>query len=242
MMLPKATAELAREYDELMEKYEAYDLFFSSKPLDEITNRLNELHTGYDWSNYEFEDSSTGKKGVMDVTGKILVPARYDGFSFLGTYQLGHDLPKGALKDGKYGFVAGDGTGEELTGFTYTNLAWDPYTGFYKACWGDEPLKFGYITSRGLVFIPNIIDRSYEPTNDFVLLESDGKFGGLDVKTYRYVKPMFHKVVVEPEEQVVFYRNGVAGYVIEQTGEFITIDQYESDECNADKYVFNSFL
>ena len=42
MMLPKATAELAREYDELMEKYEAYDLFFSSKPLDEITNRLNE--------------------------------------------------------------------------------------------------------------------------------------------------------------------------------------------------------
>ena len=242
MMLPRATAELAREYDELMEKYEAYDYYSSDESLDEITNRLNELHTGYDWSNYEFEDPNTRKKGVMDVTGKILVPARYDGFSFLGTYQLAHDLPKGAMKDGKYGFVDGDGSGEELTEFKYTSLTWDPHTGFYKACWGDEPQKFGYITSRGLVFITNIIDRSYEPDNDFVLLESDGKFGGLDTKTYRYVRPMYDMVDVEAEKRVVFYRNGVAGYVIEQTGEFITIDQYESDECNADKYVFNSFL
>ena len=98
--LPRATAELAREFDELMEKYEDYNYYLSDEPLDNITNRLNELHAGYDWSNYEFEDPNTGKKGVMDITGRILVPARYDGFSYLGTYQLAHDLPKGALKDG----------------------------------------------------------------------------------------------------------------------------------------------
>lgn len=242
LLLPRATVEVAREFDELMEKYEAYDLSISNKSLEKITCRLNEMQTGYDWSNYEFEDHHTGKKGVMDVTGRILVPARYDGFSFLGTYQLGHDLPKGALKDGKYGFVAGDGSGEELTQFKYTFLEWDPYTGFYKACWGDETKKFGYITSQGLVFIPNIIDRSYEPTNDFVLLESEGKYGGFDTRTYHYVKPTFDKVEVEPDKQVVFYRNGVAGYVIEETGDFISIEQYENDECYADKHVYNSFL
>ncbi len=152
MMLPRATAQQAREYDELMEKYEAYDPYLSEEPLDGITNRLSELHAGYDWSNYEFEDLNTGKKGVKDITGRILVPARYDGFSFLGTYQLAHDLPKGALKDGKYGFVAGDGSGEELTEFKYNSLEWDPETGFYKASWGDEPEKSGFITPRGLVY------------------------------------------------------------------------------------------
>ena len=242
MMLPRANAELAREYDDLIEKYQAYDLCFSNKSLDDITNRLNELHSGYDWSNYEFEDPNTGKKGVMDITGRILVPAHYDGFAFLGTYQLGLDLPKGALKDGKYGFVASDGSGKELTEFKYTYLEWDPYTGFYKACWGDDTNKFGYITPQGLVFIPNIIDRCYEPTNDFVLLEGNGKYGGLDTRTFHYVEPLFDNVEVEPEEEVVFYKNGVAGYVIEETSEFITIDQYDSDECYADKYVYNSFL
>ena len=242
MMLPRANAELAREYDELMEKYEAYDLYFSNKTLDEITNRLNELHSAYDWSNYEFKDTNTGKKGVMDITGRILVPACYDGFSFLGTYQLGHDLPKGALKEGKYGFVAADGTGKELTEFIYTYLEWDPHTGLYKASWGDDTKKFGYITSQGLVFIPNIIDRCYEPTNDFVLLESNGKFGGLDTKTFHYVEPLFDKVEVEPEEKVVFYQNGVSGYVIEETGEFVTIERYESEEQYTYKYVYNSFL
>lgn len=152
--LPRATAELAREFDELMEKYEDYNYYLSDEPLDNITNRLNELHAGYDWSNYEFEDPNTGKKGVMDITGRILVPARYDGFSYLGTYQLAHDLPKGALKDGKYGFVAGDGSGEELTEFKYTFLQWDPETGYYKACWGENPQNFGYITARGLVRNP----------------------------------------------------------------------------------------
>ena len=242
MIVPRATAEQAREFDELMEKYEAYDLSISNKTLEEISCLLNEMQTGYDWSNYEFVDHYTGKKGVKDVTGRILVPARYDGFSFLGTYQLGHDLPKGAMKNGKYGVVASDGSGEELTEFKYTYLEWDPFTGFYKACWGDEPKKFGYINSRGIVFIPNIIDRSYEPSNDFVLLESDGKFGGLDNRTYHYVGPMFDKVEVEPEEPVVFYKNGVAGYVIEETAEYITTKQYESDERYADKYVYNSFL
>ena len=150
MMLPRATAELAEEYSELLEKYADYDYSLTDDERVEIENRLSELYGGYDWSNYEFTDPETGKKGVKDTTGKILVPACYDGFSFMGTYQMGHDLPKAALKDGKYGFVAGDGSGKELTDFVYNSLEWDPKTCLFKATWGDDDEQSGYVTPHGL--------------------------------------------------------------------------------------------
>lgn len=149
-MLPRATAVLAEEYSELLEKYADYDYSLTDDERDEIKKRLSELHDSYDWRNYEFTDPKTGKKGVKDTTGRILVPARYDGFSFMGTYQVGHDLPKAALKDGKYGFVAGDGSGKELTDFVYNSLEWDPLTCFFKATWGDEDEQSGYVTPHGL--------------------------------------------------------------------------------------------
>ena len=151
MMLPRATAELAAEYSELLEKYDDYDYSLTDDERNEIENRLSELYHSYDWRNYEFTDPATGKKGVKDTTGRILVPACYDGFSFIGTYQMGHDLPKAALKDGKYGFVAGDGSGEELTGFIYNSLEWDPQTGLFKATWGDQNEKTGLVTPYGLM-------------------------------------------------------------------------------------------
>ena len=64
--------------------------------------------------------------------------------------RVGHDLPKAAHKDGKYGFVAGDGSGKELTEFKYNSLEWDPQTGLFKATWGDNDEQSGYVTPNGL--------------------------------------------------------------------------------------------
>ena len=50
----------------------------------------------------------------------------------------------------KYGFVAGDGSGKELTDFVYNSLEWDPLTCFFKATWGDEDEQSGYVTPHGL--------------------------------------------------------------------------------------------
>ena len=149
--LPRANAELAEEYSKLMEKYEDYDFTLSYKESQELEKRISELHDSYDWNNYEFTDPATGKKGVKDVTGQILVPANYDGFTFIGSYQLGHDLPKAAIKDGKYGFVTGDGSGKELTPFRYNGLEWDPQTGLFRATWGDNDENSGYVTPNGLL-------------------------------------------------------------------------------------------
>ena len=150
----RATAQLAAEYTELIERHEDYDFSLTYDERDKIEKRLSELHNGYDWDNYMFTDPATGKKGVKDITGRILVPALYDGFSFMGSYQLGHDLPKAAIKGGKYGFVAGDGSGKELTGFVYNSLEWDPATCFFKATWGNEGEHAGLVTPYGLVVKP----------------------------------------------------------------------------------------
>ena len=149
--LPRANAELAAEYSKLMEKYEDYDFTLSYKESLELEKRITELHDSYDWNNYEFTDPTTGKKGVKDVTGQILVPANYDGFTFIGSYQLGHDLPKAAIKDGKHGFVTGDGSGKELTPFRYNSLEWNPQTCLFRATWGDNGENSGYVTPHGLL-------------------------------------------------------------------------------------------
>ena len=149
--LPRANAELAAEYSKLMEKYEDYDFTLSYKESLELEKRITELHDSYDWNNYEFTDPTTGKKGVKDVTSQILVHANYDGFTFIGSYQLGHDLPKAAIKDGKHGFVTGDGSGKELTPFRYNSLEWNPQTCLFRATWGDNDENSGYVTPHGLL-------------------------------------------------------------------------------------------
>ena len=149
--LPRANAELAAEYSELMEKYAGYDFSLSYEESQKLEKRISELHDSYDWNNYEFTDLVTGKKGVKDVTGLILVPACYDGFSFIGSFQLGHDLPKAAIRDNKYGFVAGDGSGKELTPFIYNSLIWDPQTCLFQATWGKNDEISGYVTPHSLL-------------------------------------------------------------------------------------------
>lgn len=74
----RATAELAKEYDELMARMETIDENDTSDETGKFYDRLDELQSNYDWDNYAFTDPKTGKKGVKDITGRILIPARYD--------------------------------------------------------------------------------------------------------------------------------------------------------------------
>ena len=92
------------------------------------------------------------------------------------------------------------------------------------------------------MLIPNILTSTYEPWNDFMLLEADGKFGAMDVSTLCFVLPEYDKVDWEPDENVVFHKDGVRGYVVEDTGEFVPIDQFEDDEKYDDAYIYNTFI
>ena len=181
----------------------------------------------------------TGKKGVKDITGRILIPARYDKLTYLGSYLFHHTVPQAVVKDGMFGIVAADGSGKELSEFKFTTLVIDWFTGLYWATWG-ESKKLGMVTPHGDVYIPNVLTKTYEPWNDFMLLEGDGKFGALDVSSLYFVLPTFDKVDATPDQNVVFYKDGVEGYVVEETGEFITKEQYEEDEQYFDAYLFNT--
>lgn len=238
---PKATAELAKEYDELMARLETIDVNNTSDSTGKLYDRLDELQSNYDWDNYAFTDPETGKKGVKDITGRILIPARYDKLTYLGSYLFHHTVPQAVVKDGMFGIVAADGSGKELSDFRFKALVVDWFTGLYWAKWGKSD-RLGLVTPKGEVFIPNILTKTYEPWNDFMLLESDGKFGALDVSTLNFVLPTFDKVDDTPDQNVIFYKDGVEGYVVEETGEFITKKQFEEDEQYIDAYLFNTDL
>ena len=234
--LPRPTVEQLNEFDQL--RASLNDL--QGAAYDETINKLNNLISSYDWDNYEFTDPATGKKGVKNAAGQILVPAEYDRFTFLGDHNVFDLSHFAAEKDGKFGVVSADGSGKVLCDFRFDALIWNAYTGLYDACWDGVKGKFGFVSKEGKVLIPNVLTQLYEPWNDFMLLEADGKFGAFDVSTFYYVLPEYDKIDWEPDEDVVFHKDGVEGYVIEETGEFVPKEKFEEDEKYDKAYVYNT--
>ena len=236
--LPRPTVELLNQFDQLYEKLG--DTQLSDNARDEVMWQLNDLIDAYDWTNYEFIDPATGLRGVKNPVGQILVPAEYDFFNFMGdhcTFRLSH---MAAEKDGKSGIVAADGTGRVICDFHFDYLIWDPFMHLYKGFWDGVKKRFGLVTPEGEVLVPNILTKGYLPWNSFVCLEADGKFGAFDIGTRLFVLPEYDAIASEPEENVLFVKDGVEGYVIEETGEFVPKDQFENDDKYADAYVFTS--
>ena len=106
--LSRPSMEVLNEYDKLEKKF--LERGMTDEQLNEVMEKLNAIVDAYDLTNYVFEDPATGKKGVKDPAGQILVPAEYDDFNFVGdriAFQVSHMAAK---RDGKYGIVAADGT------------------------------------------------------------------------------------------------------------------------------------
>ena len=68
--LPRATAEMAQRYNEML-KIDLTEL--NSDQLAALNEEYADMEENYDWYNYEFTDPTTGKVGVKDVAGNILV-------------------------------------------------------------------------------------------------------------------------------------------------------------------------
>jgi hypothetical protein len=172
----------------------------------------------------------------------VLVPAEYDGFTFVGDHDVFPLSHMAAKKGDKWGVVMADGTNAVLCDFRFDLLIWNAYTDLYEACWDGVRDKSGLVNKEGKVFIPNVLTTYYEPWNDFMLLESDGKYGALDVRTFHFVLPEYDDVDCDPDEDVIFHKDGVAGYVVEETGEFVPKDQFEEDDKYSDAYVYNTYV
>ena len=120
--LPKATLEIAREYEELTRLFRNDPNINEREDIDELNSRFSRLLFGYDWLNYEFLDPVTGKKGMKDITGTEIIPPRYDGFLEFNSYLQSPHAPVRAFVDGKYGLVAADGSGKVLLQFKQKSM------------------------------------------------------------------------------------------------------------------------
>ena len=239
--LPRPSVEKLNEYDELYKKLSDQQL--TDKQREELMGQLNDIIGEYDLSNYTFNDPTTGKIGVKNPAGLVMVPAEYDEFSFVGDHNVFKVSHMAAKKDDKWGVVMADGSNRVLCDFRFDYLQWYPYAAHYIAKWDGVEDKFGFVSKEGKVFIPNVLTKLYEPWNSFMLLEGEGgKVGALDVSTFYYVLPQFDDIDGDADVDILFHKDGVKGYVIEETGEFVPKDKFEEDEKYDGAYVYNTFL
>lgn len=237
---PKATKEVVKEYDEIIKVSKTLN-FDDDDQISILQERINELEETYDWFNFTFTDPSTGKMGMKDVSGKLVVPAYYDDFAEFRSYMHSPHSPVIAIKDGKFGIVKGDGSGQELSEFKYDWIESVRFSSLYWARWDGVEGRYGIIAANGTVICPNILTSYYEPFNDILVIENDKKKGVIDLDTYQCVLPEYDDLDMEPDELIVFRKDGKEWYITDE-GERITKDQYENDENYGDAYCLNASI
>ena len=128
--LPRPTAEVISEYERVENELRGLDPSWPEEELNAYLDKEYELETCYDWSNVEFTDPATGKKGLKSVKGELIVPALYDSFSSIGSFTDDFGLIVAEL-DGKYGILSGTGSAELLVPFEYDSIVaiddWNEY-------------------------------------------------------------------------------------------------------------------
>jgi len=231
-MKPKATAELAKEYDEL------------NKMVCEGKGdgkKLNELMENYDWFNVVFTDAETGKKGLKTVADEVIVPAIYDDFDEVQSYLYAPHHPAVAIKDGKYGIVKADGSGEQLCEFKFDYIGSIPFCQLFVARWDGVKEKIGIISPNGTVICPNVLTGYCEQTNEILPIKNGDKWGVIDLGNLQCVLPEYDDLEMDVEADVVFVKDGKRGYITED-GEFVTVEQYEKDGKYIDVPVISTYL
>lgn len=129
--LPRPTVEIIREYDEVSSDIAGLDPSWDEDEANATLHKWLELENSYDWSNIEFTDPATGKKGLKNVKGELMVPALYDSFPSPGTY-IDHWERIVAVLDGKYGILENNGYADVILPFEYDCIIptdnWDDFT------------------------------------------------------------------------------------------------------------------
>lgn len=219
--LPRATAEMAHRYNEM--KQQAMENL-SHDQLVALNKEYAQMVDNYDWLNYEFTDPATGKVGLKDAAGNIIVPARYDGACYYEHYMGRPHAPHVMMRAGKCGIVAADGSGKELSKFEYKHAQPIVHTPFYAVWCEDDDKHFGIITPNSTVLVDNILSKVYEPFGSCMVIERDGKQGVIELNTLQVVMPEYDEVDTEPGEYVTFTKDGVKGRV-DQKGKFYTLEE-----------------
>ena len=206
-------AEKAEESDEVQEgnRRSSYDLvMIRSRYIDR-----------YDWYDTIYEEN--GKYGTKDATGKVLLPAQYDGIGELCHKIYCGNIPRVAKLNGKAGLVKPDGSGIALTPFIYDSISYMLIEPYYKV---KKDGKLGIIGKDGHVIAPCILDEITYPTGRCVVIRCGKKYGLVDRGVNNlYIAPQYDSIeFVDMEQPCTVMRDGVEG-VINETGTFMTLEE-----------------
>ena len=232
---PKATIEnykvwqsLDKEMNRILEdvKDEEKELDALDKATEQLRLR-DDYSKQFDWYDVPFE--SGGKYGLKDITGKIVVPARYDGFFEYANFLFCTAKVCIAIKDGKFGFVERY-SGVEKSGFVYDKLN---HISYVMGCisqevllfWRDGSQAFGLISVDGNECIPCLIDEVIFLNPQGLYFRSGEKYGYFDFLSWKYLEPIYDRLEFDYDSPVVFVKNNVEGYVTKD-GKFLAKEEY----------------
>ncbi len=175
--------------------------------LRSISWQLNSLI----YEDIEFTDEKTGKKGLTDQFGNIVVPALFD--SCRGATNLTEiDYYAVVGKDGKFYRTPRDGSGRLIDNEGYDTI-------YY----GGEVLRDGKHGKVSVKFpcvrIPCEMDWLEYDFCYGIIFGKDNKLGFYDEYLHKYVAPEYSAFDISTFQ---FCRNGVWGWVSRETGEFFT--------------------
>jgi hypothetical protein len=200
-MKKTATLEQIREYRKMLDNLS----------YDDNMDKVNSFMEEYDTMCSLFEEN--GCVGVKDILGEVLVPAMFDDitvvFSDVNRYFA---LP--VIKNGKYGLVKPDGKGTMAAGCIYDNIHFEGGC-HYLAKDG----KQGMYDAYGNEVVPVMVDKVFEPWNDLIVFESDGKFGFAMFGSGVVTKAEYDAYEMDANEDLVVTLNGKKGY-LDEAGKF----------------------
>lgn len=137
------------------------------------------------------------------------------------------DKPVIVIDGGRFGLVKTDGSGEMALPCEHDSIhvfGFAPQ--FYVV---EDKGRKGMILGDGTELIPQIAEAIYEPCNDAVIFESDGKYGLWSLEDGLYVEPLYDELITEFEEPVSAIKDGVSGYLSAEDGHFISEEDFDDD-------------
>lgn len=184
----------------------------NKKEYGSLLNEFDSIRGDYDLFDSVFEEN--GKTGVVDVTGRIIVPAIYKDCPELFAYTPFESLPMAVCNfEDKYALVAPDGLGTQLCGFEYDYISYLRATNSHYMCVkksGDGVLK-GILDGKGRLIVPCEMDKVYEYAFNFTPFEKDGKYGCI-TDNGTFVPPLYDELEAE-ESWLKACKDGVWGYI-----------------------------
>ena len=226
---PKATLknlQFVKKLDQLIDITEKAEESEENLPVqgrssgDLLTLRVGYIER-YDWYDTIIEEN--GKYGTKDVTGKVILPAQYDGIGELCHQIYLGRLPRVAIMNGKRGLVKPDGSGKALTPFEYDCISYMIILPYYTVKKGD---KCGILGKDGRVIAPCALDEICLPSGNCVVFKAGGKYGILDSSCGGlYIEPQFDDIeFVDTEQPYTMTKDGIEG-VVNEKGEFMTLEE-----------------